>query len=82
MFVIPIRAHYMTWFFIFMNIIQGRSIRANIIGVFVGHTYYYLTAILPKLPHFKDISILSTPKFMVRLLDKQRVWNIHNFWFI
>jgi Derlin-2/3 len=50
--LIPLKAPYLTWFFILMNIIVGESIRSDIIGIFVGHTFYFLTDVLPKLPHF------------------------------
>ncbi|CAD8101545.1 unnamed protein product [Paramecium sonneborni] len=78
MFIIPVKAQYMVWFFILINIITGRSIQSNLIGAFIGHTYYYFAYIVPKLPCFKGIHLLSTPKFLVKLcrnLDRQNVVN-------
>lgn len=54
----------MVWFFIFLNIVTGRSIQSNLIGALIGHTYYYFASVVPKLPHFKDVKLLSTPKFL------------------
>ncbi|CAD8164558.1 unnamed protein product [Paramecium octaurelia] len=63
MFIIPVRAQYMVWFFIMINIVTGRSVQSNLIGAIIGHTYYYFAYIVPKLPSFKGIHLLSTPKF-------------------
>ena len=47
-----------------MNIIVGESIRSDLVGILIGHTFYYLTEILPKLPHFKNTNPLNTPKLL------------------
>ncbi|CAD8102689.1 unnamed protein product [Paramecium primaurelia] len=67
MFVIPIKAQYMVWFFIFLNIISGRSIQSNLIGALIGHTYYYLAYVVPKLPRFQGLQLLTTPKFLMNI---------------
>jgi hypothetical protein len=35
-----------------INITMGESIRSDLIGILIGHTFFFLTEILPKLPHF------------------------------
>jgi hypothetical protein len=62
--LLPLKASYLTWFFVLMNIIVGESIRSDLVGIMIGHTFYFLTEILPKLPHFKDTNPMQTPKFM------------------
>jgi hypothetical protein len=47
-----------------LNIIFGESIRSDFIGIAVGHLYYFLVDVLPKLPHFKNMNPLATPKIM------------------
>ncbi|CAK65426.1 unnamed protein product (macronuclear) [Paramecium tetraurelia] len=64
MFVIQVKAQYITWIFIFLNIISGRSIQSNLIGALIGHTYYYFAFIVPKLHRFKGKQLLATPKFL------------------
>jgi len=48
--IFPITAPYLTWFFMLINIMVGDSILGDLIGIIIGHFYYYMTEILPKLP--------------------------------
>jgi hypothetical protein len=62
--LLPLKAPYLTWFFMLMNIILGESIRSDVIGILIGHTYFFISDIMPKLPSFKGLEPLRTPKFM------------------
>ncbi len=39
----------------------GDSILADIAGIIVGHLYYFLVDVYPKLPLSKGIEVLSPP---------------------
>lgn len=65
--LLPIKAPYLTWFFMLLNIMMGDSIKSDLIGILIGHFYYYMTEILPNLPKFKNLHPFSTPKFMFQL---------------
>ncbi|CAD8188146.1 unnamed protein product [Paramecium octaurelia] len=67
LFVIQVQAQYMVWFLLLLNVISGKSIQSNLIGVMIGHTFYYFTFIVPKLPRFKGLQLLSTPKFLINI---------------
>jgi Derlin-2/3 len=58
------KAPYIPWFYILMNICFGVSIQSDLMGVFTGHLYYFTTEILPHLPNFKDKRPLATPQFL------------------
>jgi len=64
--VFPLKAPYLTWFFMLLNIMVGESIKSDLIGILIGHFYYYMTEILPKLPQFKNKQPFATPSFVYR----------------
>ncbi|EGR32571.1 hypothetical protein IMG5_077370 [Ichthyophthirius multifiliis] len=70
--IIPIQAPYITWFFVFLQIIFQDTIITDLIGILVGHIYYYLTEIYPKLPLSKDVNILQTPQYLYLKLKKKK----------
>jgi Derlin-2/3 len=53
--IFPIQAPYLTWFFMLMNIMMGESVRSDLVGIFIGHAYYFMADVLPKLPSFKGM---------------------------
>ncbi|CAK69608.1 unnamed protein product (macronuclear) [Paramecium tetraurelia] len=67
LFFIQIQAQYMVWFLLFLNLISGKSIQSNLVGVMIGHTFYYFAFIVPNLPRFKGLQLLSTPKFLINI---------------
>ena len=62
--LIPLKAPYLSWFFVVMKLMIGESIRSDIVGIMIGHTFYFMTDVLPKLPHFKGLQPLKTPKLL------------------
>lgn len=62
--IFPLKAPYLTWFYMLINIMIGESIKSDLIGILIGHFYYYMTSILPKLPLFKDKYPFATPIFL------------------
>ena len=41
----------------------------DIIGVCVGHLYYYLEDVVPKIPDTRDVRLLKAPQFMVKVCE-------------
>jgi Derlin-2/3 len=59
--LVPIKAPYITWFFILLQIVFGHSILNDIIGVAIGHLYYFFEDVYPKLKNSNGVRILKTP---------------------
>mmetsp|Transcript_20908 Transcript_20908/g.23255 ORF Transcript_20908/g.23255 Transcript_20908/m.23255 type:complete len:97 (-) Transcript_20908:8-298(-) len=52
---------------------SDRMLNKNVIyelfGIVVGHFYYFLYFVIPKLPFTKGVCLLSSPKFFMKLTD-------------
>ena len=59
------KALYHPWINLFIYMIMGNSIVLPLIGIAVGHTYYFFVAILP-ISH--GYNLIRTPQFCVRVV--------------
>lgn len=66
---VPMKAPYITWFFIVFDIMIGESVALDILGILVAHSFYFLYEVYPKLPLSKGIHLLKTPNFLVKSID-------------
>eukprot|EP00903_Cladosiphon_okamuranus_P007621 g7390.t1 len=62
---VRINAPYVPWVMVTMNFIVGMSIFLPLLGIAVGHLFYFLVDVLPDL---HDIDLLATPQFLVNML--------------
>jgi len=77
--LLPVRAPYITWFFVFLEIIIGGSIESDLLGIVTSHVYFFFSEIYPKLPLSKDIYLLKTPGFIFTLADKLELNRVEGF---
>jgi len=77
--LLPIRAPYLTWFFVFLEIIVGGSIESDLLGIITAHVYYFFTEVYPKLPFSKNKRPLKTPQIIFQLADKLNLNSIEGF---
>eukprot|EP00371_Babesia_bovis_P003504 XP_001612151.1 hypothetical protein [Babesia bovis T2Bo] len=57
-------APYLPWVMLALSHFSGSSLTENIMGIFVGHTYYYFTEVFPTMPITHGIRPLDTPGFL------------------
>eukprot|EP00271_Cylindrocystis_brebissonii_P002551 TRINITY_DN13241_c0_g1_i1.p1 TRINITY_DN13241_c0_g1~~TRINITY_DN13241_c0_g1_i1.p1 ORF type:complete len:282 (-),score=47.44 TRINITY_DN13241_c0_g1_i1:757-1602(-) len=69
--MVTIQAFYLPWAYVFLDVIFGASPIPNLMGIFVGHMYYFLTAVYPMQPGGSQL--LTTPAWVYRLVDQ---WGI------
>ena len=70
------RAPFLPWVLMIFLLMFGFNPIFDVIGVGVGHIYYYLEDVLPKIPETRDIRVLKPPNFLVKLCE---TLGIHNY---
>lgn len=59
---VPVGAPFVPWVMLTFVLLTGGSIFLGLVGIAVGHLFYFLVDVLPDL---HDIDLLHTPKFLV-----------------
>ena len=62
---VPIGAPFVPWVMVAFKVLTGDGIFLPLLGIAVGHLFYFLVDVLPDL---HDIDLLHTPKFLVTML--------------
>lgn len=62
---VSINAVYVPWVLVSISMLLGASIFLPLLGIAVGHLFYFLVDVLPDL---HDIDLLHTPQLFVKLL--------------
>lgn len=62
---VVINAVYVPWVMVAINVVLGAGVFEPLLGIAVGHLFYFLVDILPDL---HDIDLLKTPEFLVSIL--------------
>eukprot|EP00300_Choanocystis_sp_HF-7_P000343 c10283_g1_i1.p1 GENE.c10283_g1_i1~~c10283_g1_i1.p1 ORF type:complete len:248 (-),score=50.21 c10283_g1_i1:73-780(-) len=62
--VLTLKAPYLPWAFVVLTVIMGGDPILELVGIFSGHVYWFLTDVLPKT---HKISLLKTPAFWYAL---------------
>jgi Derlin-2/3 len=61
------QAPYLPWVLCGFSVLLGGSSTVDIMGIIVGHTYYYLEDVFPSQPG--GIRLLKTPRFITRIFE-------------
>lgn len=69
MFSFKFKALYAPWVYMAIRMVMGGSITEPLIGVAVGHLYYFLIEVLPVTPGYNLGPIIYTPKFCIDLVN-------------
>ncbi|GAQ79084.1 hypothetical protein KFL_000240150 [Klebsormidium nitens] len=69
--MVSVQALYLPWAMLALDVIFGNSPVPGLLGILVGHTYYFLTAVYPRLSNGTEL--LRTPKFVH---DMVRSWGL------
>ena len=73
--VFTFRAPYLPWFYLVISFLLESDFKNDFYGLIIGHLYFYLKEILPRLKSVNNIKILETPKFFNKLCDKLDINN-------
>ena len=73
--VFSFRAPYLPFFYLIISFLLQSDFKNDLYGLFIGHIYFFLKEILPRIKSVKNIKILESPKFFVRLCDKLNINN-------
>ena len=73
--VFTFRAPYLPWFYLVISFLLESDFKNDFYGLIIGHLYFYLKEILPRLKSVNNINILETPKFFNKLCDKLDINN-------
>ena len=71
-FFIRMRAAYLPYAFMAMELLFRGNIFFDVVGLVIGHIFYYLYFIVPKLPFTRGINVFSAPrpiKWLVGMLQ-------------
>lgn len=67
-------APWLPWVLLAFSTILGASPVVDLIGIFVGHVYYYLEDIVPRMPgRFRGKKLIFTPRILKYLMDGPQV---------
>ena len=73
--VFTFRAPYLPWFYLVISFLLESDFKNDLYGLIIGHFYFFLKEILPRIKSVNNIKILETPRFFVRLCDKLNINN-------
>ena len=73
--VFTFRAPYLSIFYLMITFLLGYEYKELIIGIIVGHVYFFLKEILPRIKGVKGIQLLETPKFVQKVCDALQLNN-------
>jgi len=70
--LVPVAAPYIPYVFVVLSMVLGQSLRDDLLGIIVGHTYWFLVDIAPKVIKFE---IIRTPFFIQAMFPQQMLRN-------
>lgn len=66
--LITFQAPYLPWVLLAFSILLGSSTVVDIIGIIVGHFYYFFEDVFPNEPH--GFKVLETPRFIRDIFER------------
>lgn len=57
---------YLPWIYVAIRLLFGNSIVGALLGIAVGHIYYFLVEVLP---HSHNIDLIRTPEFCISIVE-------------
>ena len=73
--IISFRACYLPFIYFVVSFLMGYDYQSIFYGIIVGHIYFYLKDILPRIKGTKGIRLLETPQFMRNFCNFLRLNN-------
>ncbi|CAJ1352166.1 unnamed protein product [Effrenium voratum] len=66
-----IRAVYLPWVLAWISLLVGGEVKDHLMGMAVGHTYYFFEDVYPLLPTSKGFRLFGTPKLLKLVCNEQ-----------
>jgi hypothetical protein len=67
----PVQSKNLPWVIMALHLFTGGSVFEDLIGLAVGHLYYFLTSVLPDSHGYE---VLKTPSLVHRIVQKLNEW--------
>jgi Derlin-2/3 len=64
--VFSLKVAYIPWFYVAIHVLMGNSITPILIGIAVGHIYYYIIEVLPRT---SNVDLVKTPIFCSKIIN-------------
>ena len=64
----PVKAAMLPFVLIGIRVLMGNSVMDDLLGLIIGHVYYFLTYVYPRQQNGKDL--LKTPEFLIRYFGR------------
>jgi Derlin-2/3 len=77
---ITFRAQFLPWLLITLVVVFGFDVQDDLVGAAVGHMYYFLMDVVPKIPETNKLSVLSAPSILNRLCQWLRIHEAGGNW--
>jgi Derlin-2/3 len=71
--LLPFTAPYLPWVLLAFSLVVGNSAMSDVMGIVVGHVYYFLEDVLPKVAEIRRWSwrrVLVTPSLLKRICNQ------------
>lgn len=65
---VTVHAAYLPWTLAFLSLLLGGNIQDHLLGISIGHVYYFFTEIYPLMPTSRGVRIFATPRILKILL--------------
>lgn len=73
--VFRIRAPYLPWFYLIISFLFESEFKKDFYGLVVGHLYFFLKDIFPRIKVTKGMRLVETPEFIIKMCDKLNINN-------
>jgi Derlin-2/3 len=73
--VFRFRAPYVSIFYLLISFLLGYEFKLLICGIIVGHVYFFIREILPRIKGVNGIKLLNTPTFFQKMCDMLKLNN-------
>jgi len=59
-----LRAPYLAWFYLVLSFLWDIEFKHDLLGMFVGHFYFFFSDIFPRMKKSKGFNLFKTPDFL------------------
>jgi Derlin-2/3 len=70
--VVTVHAAYLPWTLTALSLLLGGNIQDHLLGIAVGHVYYFFSEIYPLMPTSRGVRVFGTPRVLKLLLRQNQ----------
>lgn len=68
--VITMRAPYLPWFYLILSYLLDSDFKTDIIGIIIGHLFFFTKDILPRINSSGNLRLFKTPEILNRICNQ------------